>query len=212
MHRFVLIACSALLLAGAAASFAQTPREEAAAPAEEEMVNPKVLLKTSMGDIVIELLADKAPVTVENFLSYVDDGFYDGTIFHRVIGSFVIQGGGFTPDMVRKPTKQPIVNESDNGLSNKRGTIAMARLSDPNSATSQFYINVQDNPSLDRTANKPGYCVFGKVAEGMDVIDEMRQVRTAPKPPLPRDVPVETITLISATRITEEAQTEGENE
>jgi len=210
MNRLVLLGAMALLLAGAAVSYGQSPAPEATESVEEAAVNPKVLLKTSMGDIVLELFADKAPVTVENFLGYVDDKFYDGTIFHRIISSFVIQGGGFTPDMVRKPTKDPIQNESDNGLGNKRGTIAMARLAAPNSATSQFYINVKDNPNLDMTADKPGYCVFGQVIEGMDVIDAMRQVQTAPKPPLPRDVPVETIELISATRVVEDGNAREE--
>jgi cyclophilin family peptidyl-prolyl cis-trans isomerase len=203
MNRFALLGVPALLFAWAAESPAQSPAPEATESMKEEVVNAKVLLKTSMGDVVLELFADKAPVTVRNFLGYVDDKFYDGTIFHRVISSFVIQGGGFTPDMVRKPTKDPILNEADNGLSNRRGTIAMARLAAPHSATSQFYINVQDNPNLDMTAEKPGYCVFGQVIEGMDVVDQMRQVQTAPKPPLPRDVPVETIELISATRVGE---------
>lgn len=146
--------------------------------------NPIVVMKTSMGTIKIELFADKAPVTVKNFLSYVDDKFYDGTIFHRVIGTFMIQGGGFTNSnpIKEKPTKSPIVNESSNGLKNDRGTIAMARTMDPNSATCQFFINVVDNNMLNRTENNPGYAVFGRVIEGMDVVDKIRAVPTGSAP------------------------------
>src|SRR5919197_2668056 len=134
-----------------------------------------VVMETTKGPIKLELDADRAPVTVANFLSYVDDHFYDGTIFHRVIADFMIQGGGHTPDMARKPTKPPIKNESGNGLSNVRGSVAMARTSEPDSATAQFFINVVDNSaSLDRAR----YCVFGRVAEGMDVVDQIRAVRT----------------------------------
>lgn len=146
--------------------------------------NPIVVMKTSMGTIKIELFADKAPITVKNFLSYVDDKFYDGTIFHRVIGSFMIQGGGFTNSnpIKEKKTKSPIINESTNGLKNDRGTIAMARTMEPNSATSQFFINVVDNNMLNRTQNNPGYAVFGKVIEGMDVVDKIRAVQTGTAP------------------------------
>jgi cyclophilin family peptidyl-prolyl cis-trans isomerase len=142
--------------------------------------NPIVLMDTSHGPIKIELFEDKAPVTVKNFLSYVDSKHYDGTIFHRVIGTFMIQGGGFGTDKKEKPSREPIKNESDNGLSNARGTIAMARTSDPNSATCEFYINVVDNPRLDKANAKDGvgYCVFGKVIEGMDVVDKIKAVRT----------------------------------
>src|SRR5262249_29253382 len=135
--------------------------------------NPVVIMETSMGKIKIELNQDKAPISVKNFLSYVDDKFYDGLIFHRVISDFMIQGGGFEPGMNEKKTKSPIKNESSNGLSNKRGTIAMARTNVPNSATSQFYINVKDNEALDKANSRDGvgYCVFGKVIEGMDVVD-----------------------------------------
>src|SRR5262245_23668027 len=134
--------------------------------------NPIVLMETSMGNIKIELDEEKAPISVKNFLSYVDDKFYDGTIFHRVIEGFMIQGGGFA-DNKEKPTKAPIRNEAKNGLLNKRGTIAMARTNDPNSATSQFYINHQDNTGLDG-----GYAVFGKVIDGLDVLDKIASVRT----------------------------------
>jgi len=142
---------------------------------------PRVKLATTMGDIVVELDADKAPETVANFLRYTRDGHYDGTIFHRVIPSFMIQGGGLTPDMKEKPTRGGIRNEANNGLKNVRGTIAMARTGDPHSATSQFFISVKDNVSLDHTAPDDagwGYCVFGKVIEGMDTVDKIKGVPT----------------------------------
>lgn len=143
--------------------------------------NPVVVMKTSMGIVEIELYADKAPVTVANFLSYIDKGFYNGTIFHRVIGNFMIQGGGFTTGMQQKPTSSPIKNEADNRLSNSRGTVAMARTQDVHSATSQFFINVVDNGFLDYKSSTPGgygYCVFGRVIKGMDVVDKIRVVPT----------------------------------
>ncbi len=142
--------------------------------------NSQVVMETSMGPVKIELFQDKAPITVKNFLDYVDDKFYDGTIFHRVIEDFMVQGGGMTPDMTEKPARRPIRNESSNGLRNERGTLAMARTNDPDSASSQFFINVKDNAFLDK-ANAPdryGYAVFGRVVEGMDVVDKIRAVRT----------------------------------
>jgi peptidyl-prolyl cis-trans isomerase B (cyclophilin B) len=145
---------------------------------------PTVEIITNHGSIVIELDPKAAPKTVENFLSYVNDGAYDGTIFHRVIKDFMIQGGGFVPQMVQKKTKEPIANEADNGLKNLRGTIAMARTMEPHSATSQFFINTVDNSFLDHTAKNArgwGYCVFGKVVEGMDTIDDIAKVKTANK-------------------------------
>lgn len=143
--------------------------------------NPVVRITTNMGTIDVELFAHKAPVTVENFLKYVADGFYNGTIFHRVISGFMIQGGGMQPGMVRKPTHDPITNEADNGLSNATGTIAMARTSDPHSATSQFFINTVDNTALDhksRSGRGWGYTVFGKVINGMDVVRTIEQTPT----------------------------------
>lgn len=140
-----------------------------------------VTLHTNYGVIKLNLFADKAPVTVANFISYVKDGFYDNTIFHRVIDGFMIQGGGFTPDMDQKETKTPIKNEANNKVSNTKGTIAMARTSDPHSATCQFFINVADNSFLDFTAENSqgwGYCVFGEVVEGMDVVNKIKAVRT----------------------------------
>jgi len=154
---------------------------------------PSAIIHTSMGDIQLELFADKAPVSVKNFTDYATSGFYDGTIFHRVISYFMIQGGGFTEAMVQKPTSAPIANEANNGLSNRRGTIAMARTNDPNSATSQFFINTEDNAKLDYTRGDSsagwGYAVFGKVTGGMDVVDAIRNVETTSVPPY-SDVPV----------------------
>ena len=166
--------------------------------------NPKVLIKTSLGDITLELYQDKAPVTVKNFLGYVDDKFYDGTIFHRVIKGFMIQGGGHTADMSKKPTKGPIKNEADNGLSNKRGTISMARMPDPHSATAQFFINHVDNPNLDHRDKGEGYgyCVFGKVIAGMDVVDAIASVKIMTRNGVP-NVPRQTVEIISITKIEE---------
>jgi len=156
----------------------------------------KVRFQTTMGDIVVELDAAKSPKSVDNFLQYVKAGHYDGTIFHRVIDNFMIQGGGMTPDMKEKETRRAIRLESKNGLMNKRGTIAMARTSDPNSATAQFFINVKDNAFLDQPTSKDGYgyAVFGKVIEGMDVVDKIKVVPTGPG-----DVPKETIVIKKAT-------------
>jgi cyclophilin family peptidyl-prolyl cis-trans isomerase len=168
--------------------------------------NPIVIMETSMGTIKIELFEDKAPITVKNFLSYVDDKFYDGLIFHRVMENFMIQGGGLEPGMREKKTKEPIKNEADNQLSNSRGTIAMARLPAGDSATSQFYINVKDNTGLDRakSTDKIGYCVFGRVIEGMDVVDKINSVKTGSKMDTKRmvhdDVPVEDIIIKSLRR------------
>lgn len=159
----------------------------------------KVLMETSKGNIELALDKDKAPVTVENFLRYVDEGFYNGTIFHRVISGFMIQGGGLTGDMQKKPTHAPIKNEADNGLSNRRGTIAMARTSEPNSATSQFFINHKDNPNLDYPSYG-GYAVFGKVTKGMDVVDTIAATPTGVKAGR-QNVPVETIFINSVKRV-----------
>ncbi len=163
--------------------------------------NPIVIMETSHGTIKIELFADKAPLTVKNFLSYVDDKHYDNTIFHRVISSFMIQGGGFQPGMKEKKTRDPIKNESDNNVSNARGTIAMARTSEPNSATAQFFINVVDNRRLDKAyaGDGVGYCVFGKVIEGMDVVDKIKGVKTGAFGSH-NDVPVEDVVIKSVKR------------
>ena len=162
--------------------------------------NPTVVIHTSKGDIQLELFAEQAPKTVENFLAYARNGFYDDTIFHRVIRHFRIQGCGFTADMEKKPTGEPIANEADNGLSNKRGTIAMACTNDPHSATAQFFINVQDNMNLDHTGQASsaawGYAVFGRVTEGMEVVDDIRFVQTHRVGPY-SDVPVEPVVIES---------------
>src|SRR3989337_400318 len=164
--------------------------------------NPTVLMETSLGNIKIELDQAKAPITVKNFLSYVDEKFYDGAIFHRVINNFMIQGGGFTPDMQQKPTKAQIKNEAGNGLKNKKGTLAMARTMVVDSATAQFFINVVDNDFLDHRDTSPqgyGYAVFGKVVEGMDVVDKMKGVKTGTKMGF-GDVPMETVLIKSVRR------------
>ncbi|TLX55516.1 peptidylprolyl isomerase A [Stutzerimonas nosocomialis] len=161
---------------------------------------PQVLLNTSLGEIEIELEADKAPVSVQNFLAYVDSGFYDNTIFHRVISGFMIQGGGFTEDMRQKDTQAAIKNEADNGLHNVRGTLAMARTQAKDSATSQFFINHRDNAFLDHGSRDFGYAVFGKVVRGMDVVDQIAQVPTGRKGMM-QDVPREPVRIISAKRL-----------
>ena len=161
-----------------------------------------VKLQTTMGDIILELDKEKAPITSENFLTYVQENLYDGTIFHRVIPNFMIQGGGFAPDMAEKKTNPPITNEASNGLKNDRGTIAMARTSNPHSATSQFFINLVDNDFLNYSPQNPGYAVFGKVIEGMDVVDKIAKVKTATKGPH-ENVPVESVIIESATIVTE---------
>lgn len=158
-----------------------------------------VVFSTNYGDFTLELYPDKAPVTVENFLSYVDSGFFDGTIFHRVIPGFVIQGGGFTEDMQQKPTQAPIKNEADNGLKNLRGTLSMARTSDINSATSQFFVNLKDNAFLDHGTRDFGYAVFAKVIDGMDVIDKIAAVPTGNRGGH-QDVPREPVIVKSASR------------
>lgn len=144
-----------------------------------QAANPVVVMETSKGTIKIELFEDKSPVTVKNFLTYVDDKHYDGTIFHRVKDTFMIQGGGFDAQGKEKKTRDSIKNEASNGLSNKKGTIAMARTNDPDSATAQFFINTVDNQFLDKNERSAGYCVFGKVIEGMDVVDKIKSVKTA---------------------------------
>lgn len=162
-----------------------------------------VKLKTNFGDITLELNAEKAPVTVANFLEYVNSGFYSNTIFHRVIPGFMIQGGGFEPGMKQKPTKAAIKNEADNGLKNEKYTIAMARTNDPHSATAQFFINVENNEFLNFKSPTPqgwGYCVFGKVVEGQDVVDKIAAVRTGSKG-FYQDVPTEDVVIQSAEKL-----------
>jgi cyclophilin family peptidyl-prolyl cis-trans isomerase len=158
-----------------------------------------VVFETSKGAFTIELYPNEAPVTVENFLQYVDDGFFDGTVFHRVIPKFVIQGGGFTEAMKQKPTRASITNEADNGLKNLRGTLSMARTSDVNSATSQFFVNLADNAFLDHGSRDFGYAVFGKVIDGLDVVDAIAAVKTANRGGH-QDVPVEPVVVHRAYR------------
>jgi peptidyl-prolyl cis-trans isomerase A (cyclophilin A) len=161
--------------------------------------DPRVELKTSLGVIVLELSAEKAPKTVANFLQYVKDGHYNGTVFHRVIDGFMIQGGGFEPGMKQKATRAPIENEARNGLRNDAGTIAMARTSDPNSATAQFFINVANNDALNHPRpDGHGYAVFGRVVQGMDVVNRIKAVRTGNRGPH-QNVPVEDVVIESAT-------------
>ncbi len=159
-----------------------------------------VRFETSHGDFTVELYAAEAPETVENFLRYVDERHFDGTVFHRVIPGFVIQGGGLTADLEQKPTREPIRNEADNGLKNKRGTLSMARTNDPHSATSQFFVNLADNDFLDRKSGQDGYAVFGRIVDGMPVIDEIAAVKTARRKGHD-DVPVEDVAVVSARRI-----------
>jgi len=174
--------------------------------AANDVTLKQVKIETSEGDIVLELDITRAPLSVLNFMKYVRSGFYDGTIFHRVIKNFMIQGGGFTPEMERKQPNAPILNEADNGLKNTRGTIAMARTNDPHSATAQFFINVTDNPFLNHSSKTPrgwGYAVFGKVIKGMNVVDKIRNQRTGPNGPFPGDVPVKMILIHKITIIGE---------
>ena len=179
-----LIICLALALPGTGFT------EEAAAPAS----HPQVVIRTSEGDITVRLFDDKSPVSVANFLAYVDSGFYNGTIFHRVIPNFMIQGGGFDKDMNQRDTKDPIVNESKNRLHNTRGTIAMARTNDPDSATAQFFINQRSNLRLDWTPGREGYAVFGEVVDGMDVVDFIATAKTGQARGM-SDVPLEAILI-----------------
>ena len=167
---------------------------------DTEIKNPIVLLKTTMGDIKLELYSQKAPETVQNFLQYVKEGHYDKTVFHRVIDGFMVQGGGFTSNLTQKKTRPGIINEAGNGLLNKRGSVAMARTQDVNSATAQFFINVADNSFLDHRGKTPhefGYCVFGQVIEGMDVVEKIKKVETQTRGPY-SDVPATPIEITAA--------------
>jgi len=176
---------------------AEAPKEK---PKSE--ANPVVLMKTSMGDVKISLFNDKAPISVANFLSYVDEKSYDGTIFHRVIKDFMIQGGGYTADLSKKEIKAAIKNEAENGISNKRGTLAMARTNIVDSATSQFFINVVDNSFLDHKSPREfGYAVFGELIDGMDVVDKIKGAKTGAKGPFTSDCPQEAVTILSIRRV-----------
>ncbi len=189
MKKFsLLLLCISLLMCHSAMAASALPS------------NPRVALETSMGVIVLELYPDKAPISVKNFLAYVRDGFYDEAIFHRVIKGFMIQGGGFTADMSKKRTRPPFKNEADNGLKNRHYTVALARTQDPHSATSQFFINAKDNTFLDHKAkntNGWGYCVFGKVVEGMKVVDAIESVKTTTRGSY-RDVPAKPVIILKA--------------
>ena len=183
LKRIALAACSVLLAGNLLAA-----------------ENPRVLLTTSLGEIELELEAEKAPVSVENFLGYVDSGFYDGTVFHRVIPGFMVQGGGFGEGLNQKPTKAPIKNEADNGLHNVRGTVAMALTQNVNSATSQFFINHRDNDFLDHGSRDFGYAVFGKVVRGMEVVDQIAQVPTGNRAMM-QNVPLTPVKIITAKKL-----------
>lgn len=200
---FLMTIVQALLIGGCSSGCASNETRLEEKEGETRMTatatHPIVVMETSLGSIEIELFQDKAPISVENFLKYAASGHYEGTIFHRVIPDFMIQGGGFSADMREKTTGQPIKNEAGNGLSNKRGTLAMARTMIVDSATAQFFINVKDNPFLDqrdKTPNGFGYAVFGEVKSGMDVVDAIKKVRTASRPPYD-DVPVEPVVIKS---------------
>jgi len=184
---------------------AKATSETTKAPEKTLTQNTKVILKTSQGDIILALEDDKAPISVDNFKEYVNNKHYDGLIFHRVIPNFMIQGGGFTETMMKKPTRAPIINEAHNGLKNQRGTVAMARLRAKDSATAQFYINLVDNQFLNHKAQGYGYAVFGKVVEGMDVVDSIANVRTGMRGDY-RDVPHEPIIIHEAKILSEPTQ------
>ena len=196
-------------LSGMLAIILSAAMSAAYAGSDDSAENPRVLMKTTDGDITIELYADKSPITVENFLRYADDGHYDGTVFHRVISNFMIQGGGFDAELKEKETRSPIVNESKNKLHNTRGTLAMARTSDPDSAAAQFFINQRSNLRLDWSGGKDGYTVFGEVIDGMQVVDIISltdtgsaQAQTTRGPTVFQDVPVQPIVILSVTRLT----------
>lgn len=200
--RVMMGICLSLVALTAVAQTTDTLEPESAEEVVEVTVSgPRVQLMTNKGAIVIGLYPDKAPESVRNFLAYVDDGFYDGTIFHRVIDRFMVQGGGFTEDMIKKRTGDPIPNEADNGLLNDRGTVAMARTSSPHSATAQFYFNLVDNIPLNHTSKDVrgwGYAVFGRVVEGMAVVDAIAQLPTARQGSM-ANMPVDTVKIVKAT-------------
>jgi peptidyl-prolyl cis-trans isomerase B (cyclophilin B) len=199
MRVFSLACCAALAMSLGGPALASSTSEQGTSMS----THPQVRLHTNMGDMLIELDAEKAPKTVENFLAYVKEGFYDGTVFHRVINNFMVQGGGFEAGMKQKQTHAPVENEANNGLKNDRYTLAMARTADPHSATAQFFINVADNDFLNFTAPTPngwGYAVFGKVIEGTEVVDEIKKVKTGTKG-FHQDVPADDVIIESATLV-----------
>ena len=200
MYRSIMMCALSMIFA---VSFCAAEVTKDSKDMENSSKNPLVLIKTNMGDIKVELFADKAPISTKNFLQYTDEGFYNNTIFHRVIDGFMIQGGGFTSDMTQKTPHAPIKNEADNGLKNKKGTLAMARTSVVDSATAQFFINVADNSFLDfkgKTPSEYGYSVFGQVVEGMDVIDKIKKVSTGNKGPH-ANVPTKTVEILDVQRV-----------
>lgn len=200
MKRYLILFLSSLLVLTGCNSSTEDAKQT---PTGGNMSNPQIKFETSKGDFTAELYADKAPKTVANFVSYVEAGFYDGTIYHRVIPGFMIQGGGMNPDMSEKPNNAPIENEADNGLANEIGTLAMARTNDPHSATSQFFINVSNNTFLNHTSPTPqgwGYAVFGKVTDGMDVVKAIESVKTGNHGPH-SDVPLEPVIMNKVTVI-----------
>ncbi|MBX3360980.1 MAG: peptidyl-prolyl cis-trans isomerase [Phycisphaeraceae bacterium] len=209
-----VLACATICVASASAQDGTTPptnppatppqTQPVPAPTEAKEKIVYVKMTTSMGDIVLELDGEKAPISVENFMNYVNKGHYDGTIFHRVIDGFMIQGGGFTPDLKQKPVDNPIKNEWKNGLKNKAGTIAMARTNVADSATSQFFINVNDNDFLDTPRDGAAYAVFGKVVGGMDVVNKIKGVRTGMRSGGMSDVPIEPVMIQKTVKITRE--------
>ncbi len=188
---------STATLSPAAGAQTEAPAEPAQTTEPTPTANPQIVIETSMGRIVAELYADKAPKTVENFLAYVKSDFFAGTVFHRVIPGFMVQGGGFTADLKKKPTQPPVENEADNGLRNERGTLAMARTNNPHSATAQFFVNLVDNGFLDhrgKNARGWGYAVFGRVVDGMNVVDAIASVKTGNRNRM-QNVPLEPVTL-----------------
>ncbi|MEO7148382.1 MAG: peptidylprolyl isomerase [Rhodanobacteraceae bacterium] len=212
LRTLAIFFCTTLLFAGAAQ--AAPPSVSATTAPAAQAVHPQVKLHTSQGDITIELFPDKAPRSVANFLQYVQDGFYDGTVFHRAIPGFLVQGGLYTRQLTPKRTRAPIPDESNNGLSNLRGTVAAARGPDPDSATAQFFFNIVDNPRLDYVGNQSGmtwgYAVFGKVIAGMDVVDKIDNLPTGPQGPFVGDVPRPLPVIESAKLIGEAARPAAE--
>jgi cyclophilin family peptidyl-prolyl cis-trans isomerase len=199
MKRILALIAVLVMLPGLCSAMSTPPAREG----ENMNKNPKVFIETSKGNITVELYPDKAPATVANFLSYVDSGFYEKTIFHRVIPGFMIQGGGFGKGMIEKLTNLPVKNEAGNGISNSKGTLAMARTSVVDSATAQFFINVADNTFLDHKDNTPqgfGYCVFGKVTDGMDVVESIKSVPTHTVGYF-EDVPEEDVVILSVKKL-----------
>lgn len=198
--RYVLNVVTALGLIFCSMAYAENASTAAPAPKADKKIEEYVTLKTNKGTMVIKLYSEKAPLTVKNFLSYVDSGFYDGTIVHRIVPGFVIQGGGYDQKFQRKPTSRPIRNESDNQVKNLRGTLSMARTGNPHSATTQFFINIDDNPDLDWRPGKPGYAVFGEIVEGINVVDAIARLERGKYGGALREAPNEMVVIEQAHR------------